>query len=216
MIDLRTYWPNPASGKQLIVQDEGVNGGAPFFATTHRYVKRGQLGGHDVLRKETYNSTGWLNAWQLRDDGTQMLEVGDEFPGKHLVYETGKEFTWGGQQQVGDIVTRQVHIDVAASTGVQTGPDNWATAKLTVEDCLPSFTNLGGMTFCDVVVVQMFQSFCRDAQCAWPAGQSTWRTRYWFAPDVGFIQTEFLQNPNGPISGRKNYAVGILETWETP
>jgi hypothetical protein len=65
--------------------------------------------------------------------------------------------------------------------------------------------------------VQMFQSFCITTQCTWPTGQATWRGRYWLAPGVGFVQTEFLQNPSGPIAPQRfNYATGMLTTWETP
>src|SRR5688572_11688897 len=192
MIDLRAYWPTLAEKKQLIVQEHATQNGNTWMGPTRRYVNRGQVRDHDVLRLDDFNASGWLNAWELRDDGTQMLEVADQFPaGKHKVYEVGKEFSWGGEQNVGDVVTRQIHVDVAASQGEVVAPQNWATAKLTFEDLLPSFTNLGGMTFSDVVVVQMFQSFCITAQCQWPSGQATWRGRYWLAPGVGFVQTEF-------------------------
>lgn len=216
-LDMRDYWPSLPTGRQQITQNEASQGGNTWFGLTQRYVNRGTVRGNPVLRLDDFNGTGWLDAWELRNDGSQILEVGDQFPSGHKVYEIGKEFSWGGVVNVGDVIIRTVHVDVAASVGEVVGPHNWGTEVLTVEAFHPTFTNGAGLAFTDVVQVRMFQSFCITSACTWPTGQATWITRHWFAPGKGIIQTEYLTVNSAPVSPQRiDSATSIITTWETP
>lgn len=212
MIDLRTYWPNPAAGEQLIVQDRTqANGGGTFKNVLRRYVNRGTVDGNPVVRLDEFNHSGWLDAWEYRDDGSQILEVGTWQGAIHKVYKTGKEIPWGGVQNVGDMIERQLEVDVSKSTGVTPGYWNYGYQKITFTDFLPSFTNDGGLTFENVVKLSVFQSWCGAQGCAYPDGQNIATMDYWLAPGVGMIQID-SQAP----TVRLNYASSIDTTWETP
>lgn len=215
-VDLRHYWPSPAAGRQLVIQTEASQGGNVWLGTTHRYVNRGKVRGADVLRLDDFGAPGWLDAWELRNDGAQTLEVADWFPSGHKVYEVGREISWGGIQSVGDVIARTIHVDVAASTGETVGPQNWGTQQLTFEAQGP-LTLPSGLTFPDTVQLRMFQSFCLTYACTWPAEQATWVTRHWFAPGVGIVQTQYLKAPGQAFDPpRIDYATSITTTWETP
>lgn len=216
--NMQSYFPTLAADEQLLVQTETAHYGAPIRSTLHRYVNRGTVGGNPVQRLDDYNASGFLDAWELRWNGSKMLEVADWFsPTHHKVYTVGKEISWGGVQNVNDMTSRQVHVNVAASQGETVGPQNWGTVVMTYEALLPTFTNVGGMDFTNVVVVRVFQSFCITTACTWPNGQATWITRHWLAPGLGFVQIEYIQNPNGPWNPtRFDYAISINRTWETP
>lgn len=212
MIDLRTYWPSPAEGEQIVVQDRTqANGGGTFKNVLRRYVNRGEVNDLPVIRLDEFNHSGWLDAWELRDDGTQILEVGTWQGTVHKVYKAGKEIPWGGAQNVGDVIERQLEVDVAKSSGVTAGYWNYGYQKITITDFLPTFTNDGGMTFSDVVKMNVFQSWCSAAGCAYPSGQNITILDYWMAPGVGMIQID-SQTP----TVRRNYASSVTNTWETP
>lgn len=217
-LDMRDYWPSLGSNQQLVSQDLASQNGSIWMGLSHRYVNRGLVRDFPVMRLEDWLSTGLVDAWELRNDGTQMLEVADWFGSQHKVYEVGKEFTWGGVVNVGDVIVRTIHVDVAASIGETVGPQNWATQELRIEAAYPTFTNPAGVTFTDVVQVKMFQSFCITWACGWPSGQSTYVTRHWFARGLGIIQTEYLMINSVSVSPQRiDYVISCpLLMWVTP
>ncbi len=210
-VDLRNYWPQPAAGLQIINQDWATS--PAFRSLLRRYVKRGQVRSNDVYRLDEYtSSTGWIDAWELRDDGTQMLEVGTwTSPTVHLVYEVGKEIQWGGSMTLNDFSTRTVHVDVSASTGVTSGYWNWGTQKITFSAFYSSFTNAHGLTFSNVVKLNVFQSWCANSGCAYPSGQNIWTMNYYLAPGVGIVELEYLTP-----TARTDAVLFASETLETP
>jgi hypothetical protein len=209
-VDLRDYWPQPAATLQIINQDWAQTS-PTFRSVLRRYVKRGQVRGVDVYRLDAYINTGWLSAWEYRDDGTQILEVATELPGSHLVYEVGKEIQWGGVMTLNDVVTRAVHVDVAASTGVTSGYWNWGTQKITFAAFYSSFTTGAGLTFSNVVKLNNFQSWCANSGCSYPSGQNIWTQNYYLAPGVGVVQIDYVS----PTT-RTDATMPVAETWETP
>jgi hypothetical protein len=215
---MRDYWPDLAANRQLVMQTKASQGGSIWMGLTHRYVNRGLVRNLPVMRLEDHLNGTMLDAWELRDDGTQMLEVADWFGAQHKVYEVGKEFTWGGVVNVGQVITRTIHVDVAASVGETTGPQNWATEELTIEALHGTLTLPNGLVFSNAVQVKMFQSFCITYACGWPSGQATWITRHWFAPGQGIVQTEYLMVNSATVSPQRlDYVEAIpLTTWATP
>lgn len=208
--DLRNYWPNPATGEQLVVQDKTSAYGPELKTILRRYVKRGTVDGHSVIRLDEYGSTGWIDGWEYRDDGSQILEVGTAQGSAHKVYKIGKEIPWGGVQNVNDVVTRSLEVDVAKSSGVSAGYWNYGYQKIELKDFISSFTNDGGLTFSDVVKMGVFQSWCANSGCAWPSGQTYVQMDYWLAPGIGIVQVDYLTP-----TARRDYASAILTTWET-
>jgi hypothetical protein len=204
--DLRAYWPDPAAGKQVIAQFAT----AAHTSLLRRYVRRGTIGGAPVAQMDEWSAQGWCDAWQYRDDGTQILEVATKQPGVHKVYKPGKEIQWGGAQQIGDVVARSVEIDVAASTGVAPGIGNYGYQKIEFEAFHPVFLNAALNLYQDVAQFKVLQTWCADAGCAYPAGQHVYRQRYWMAPGLGFVQIEYLE----PVQ-RIDYPKFIETTWET-
>jgi hypothetical protein len=211
MIDLRAYWPDPATGEQLVVQERTSAYPSIPKALLRRYVKRGTVEGNPVVRMDEYSGQGWQSGWEMRDDGTQMLEVGTAQASSHKVYKAGKEIHWGGVLEIGVPAGRSLEVDVSKSTGVTAGYWNYGYQQIELKEFICSFTNDGGLTFADVVKLGVFQSWCAASGCAYPGGQSIVTMDYWLAPGVGIVQVDYL-TPNA----RRDYAVGVLETWETP
>jgi len=214
-VDIRNYWPQPAVNNQLITQDYTLAWGPLTKTILHRYVKRGVVRGNPVYRLDDYLSTGWIDAWEYRNDGTNILEVADFVGGQHIVYSVGNEILWGGIQNIGDVLSRSVIVDVSASSGVTAGYWNYGHNSVTYSALLPTFTNDGGLTFSNVLKLHVFQSWCANTGCAYPSGQLIWTVDYWFAPSVGIIQTDYLSAP-APFTARRDFALTISETWETP
>jgi hypothetical protein len=212
MIDLRAYWPQPAAGTQLIVQSKTDAFSTPGHKTiTRRYVNRGTVEGNPVMRMDEYNSTGWLSGWEFYDDGTQLLEVGTAQSASHKIYKAGKEIQWGGEMDLEQVSARSLEVDVAKSSGVTAGYWNYGYQRIELKEFIESFENDGGLTFCDVVKLNVLQSWCATSGCAWPTGQSVVTLDYWLAPGVGIVQLDYL-TPNA----RRDYASAVVETWETP
>lgn len=207
-VDLRTYWPQPATSLQLTSQEWATS--PSFRAILRRYVGRGTVRGVGVTRLDEYAPT-WLSAWEYRDDGTQILEVATWQGTSHLVYEVGKEIQWGGVMALSAVSTRTIHVDVAASSGVTSGYWNWGTQKITFSQLYTTYTTAAGLTFANVVRLSVLQSWCANAGCAYPSGQNIWTMDYYLAPGVGIVQTDYLT----PTT-RTDAALVLSETWETP
>ena len=214
------YWPTIQAGRQQIVQFQATQGTAQWLGLTQRYVNRGSVGGYPVLRLDDFNSTGWLDAWEMRcDSGRGWLEVADHFPGgNHKVYTVGKEIPWGGTVEVGQVINLPVHVNVAASTGETSGIHNWGRQILTFEELLPTMTLPSGLVFDNVLKVHLLHSWCKaNSDCSYPANQWTWKVRYWFAPGVGIVQIQYLQSPNQTFDPpRIDYAKAVIVTHEMP
>lgn len=209
--NMNDYWPNPTTGEQLLVQHFTKVSGIETLAVLQRYKKGDTVKGLPVIQLDECFTNGWADAWEYRLDPTLgMVEVGDKTTNSHLVYLAGKEIKWGGIQNVGDKLSGSIQVDVAQSTGVSAGFWNYGSWSMTIEAFLPSFTNDGGMTFANVVQIWNFQSWCKDSGCVYPSGQNSEQTRYWLAPGIGTIQTDFLA-PNT----QRYYAKSVTRTCAT-
>lgn len=212
--DMRDYWPNPAAGEQLLVQDATIAYGPEILSVLHRYRRGPIVSGVQTLQLDDYISTsGWIDQWELKPDATAgILEYADRYVGSRLVYKAGKEIKWGKTLSVNDVIlSNPVEVDVAASSGVTAGPWNYGYNSLTIEEFIPSFTNDGGLVFSNVLKVYLYQSFCIDAACSYPAGQNIWKNRYWLAPGVGIVQTDYIAP-----DVRRDYAKTITRTVAMP
>jgi hypothetical protein len=129
----------------------------------------------------------------------------------HKVYVVGKEIQWGGVMNLYDVVSRSLQVDVSASTGVSSGYWNYGTQQITFSAFYSSFTTDAGLVFSNVVKLHIFQSWCANAGCSYPTGQSIWTMDYWLAPGVGIVQIDYLSP-----STRRDYALSLAETWPTP
>ena len=211
------YWPVIPAGRQQVVQFQATQGTAQWLGLTARYVNRGTVGGQPVLRMDEWSGQGWQDAWELRCVNGEWLEVGDWTPAGHKVYTIGKEIRWGGNVSVGQTFSNQIHVNVAASTGETTGIHNWGTQIVTFEEAIPSLTTLSGEVYTDVLKINVTQSWCIAAYCAWPAGQATWRMRYWLARGIGIVQVQYLQAPGQTFDPpRIDYAKAAIVTQEMP
>lgn len=226
--DFRAYWPNPAAGKQLLVQHATrySPGGPVADGILWRYVRGGQIGGHDVVRLDNYISDAllWYDFWKYRADPVEgLIEVADAArasdavmsPTKNIVLKAAKPIKWGGVQNVGDSITHPCEIDVAASTGVPSGPWIYGTNSVEFLDFLPTFTNEGGMVFADVVKIRFLQGWCATAACDYPAGQNLYAAVDWFAPGLGPIQVDFI-DPQTHALIRREWARAVTETTAMP
>ena len=210
-INMIDYWPNPATGEQLLVQDATKAYGPETLSVLHRYKKGGTVNGLQCIQLDDYTSNGWVDAWEYRFDATAgMLEVGDKTSNSHLVYFSGKEIKWGNVQNVGDSISGSIQVDVSKSSGVSAGAWNYGSWALNVEAVLPTFTNDGGLVFANVVQIWSLQSWCKDNACVYPSGQNITQSRYWLAPGVGIIQTDYLAP-----SARRDYAKSVTRTCAT-
>ncbi len=210
MINMADYWPSLATGYQLLVQDATVAWGADTLTILHRY-HNGSSG--IVLLDDYDHPDGWLDTWSyVKDPARGMLEISDKYPGgKNLVLKPGKEIPWGGMMNVGDVVSGNVEVNVAASTGVTAGPGNYGYQSVTLSEVIQSFTNDGGLVFPNVAKISVFQSWCKTPACDYPAGQNAYTFVYWMAPGKGFIQIDYLTAPS-PFTPRRDYAKSITET----
>lgn len=209
-VDLRSYWPQPTT-EQLVAQDHTNEWNDNRKTVLRRFVKRGTVRGTPVIRLDEYNYAGWLDAWEYRDDGSQILEVATDTPSAHIVYVIGKEIQWGGVMSLNDVVTRSVQVDVAASTGVTAGYWNYGNQKITFSSFYSTFTTDAGLVFSNVVKLRVHQAWCANAGCSYPTGQNIWSMDYFLAPGVGIVQLDYIL-PNA----RRDYVVGLAETWPTP
>lgn len=189
-VNMADYWPNPAVGEQLLVQ-HAVYGGAPDnLAVLSRFRRGGSVNGFPVIQLDDYISTGWLDAWEYRFDPTHgVIEVANKFPGKRQVYKNLKWIPWGGIVSIPSSFGQSIEVDVPNSTGVSVGPSNYGYQGITFHEVLPTFTNLGGMTFSNVVRMSVLQSWCNTWTCTYPSQQTVYNMDYWIAPGVGIIQT---------------------------
>lgn len=212
--DMADYWPNPAMGEQLIVQDATTAYGPETLTVLSRYRKGGTVDSLPVIQLDEYTATGgWLDAWEYRFDATNgVLEVADKYPSSvHKVFKIGNEIKWGGSLNVGNTIAGNVEVDLTKSTNVPSGPSIYGYHSMTLEEFIPSFTNDGGLTFSNVIKVYVFQSWCSTSTCNYPAGQNVWQIRYWLAPGVGVIQKDYLAP-----TVRRDYAKSVTLTVAMP
>jgi len=211
-VDMADYWPNPVTGEQILVQDATDAYGPGTLSVLHRYRKGGTVNNLPVIQLDDYITTGWLDAWEYRFDATHgMIEVANKFPGKRQVYRANKWIPWGGVVTIGGSIGQGLEVDLTKSTGVAAGPSNYGWQSIQFEELIPEFTNDGGLEFQDVVKIYVEQSWCINAACAYPSGQSIYQMRYWLAPGLGFVQIDYILP-----TARRDYAKSVTKTVAMP
>jgi len=208
-VNMADYWPSPAVGEQLLVQDATLAYGPEVLSVLHRYRVGAPIGGKAVTQLDDYiTTTGWLDAWFLYKNGPSIIEIANTFPvNKRNIYKVGKEITWGATMNVGDVTQGSIEIDLTKSTGIVAGPSNYGWQRITYEAFLPTFTNDGGLAFTNVVRMRVFQSWCKTNACDYPAGQSSYEMTYWMAPGLGMIQIDYISP-----TVRRDYAKSVTRT----
>ena len=174
MIDVREYWPWPATGEALTnVFDGGI-------VQTYSAAQGG------VRLRETVNGT-WKDDWFYRYDTFRgVLEYEDVYPKttalQKMMFWTpvicnicvpGKEIIWGGVQKVGDSIS-----GLCQTSGIG-GQHGWQ--RVDFQDLLVSFDTPAGKFF-DVLVLEYWQSWSNGLV----KGAKTW-----FAPGMGQIRAEW-------------------------
>jgi hypothetical protein len=188
-VNMADYWPLPALGRELLVQDVT---GAGTLMVLRKYRRIAPVSGIPVVRLDEYTEAGWVSAWEYRHDPTHgVIETANRFPGVFQPYKTGKWIIWGGQMAVGQTVQQGVEVDLRRATGVTQGPGNFGWQSVTLVAVHPTFTNAGGMTFANVAEIKVVQSWCKTWTCDFPAGQNVFDLRYWLAPGLGMIQVDY-------------------------
>ena len=211
--DMRHYWPNPAHGTQLIVQDAtDAFGPIGHFSILRRYRQGGTINGSFVVSLDEYLADQFLSSWKYRFDPVHgMIEVSNSFPGVLQIYKPGKWIPWGGVMSVGDVLSQGLEADPAQGYGVIVGMGNYGWQSLEFETFHPQFTNAGGLDFENVVQILVMQSWCTTNACNFPGGQNVFQIRYWLAPATGAIQTEYILPTH-----RIDYAKSVTETIALP
>lgn len=215
-IDMKNYFPTVTGSNALIKLVSSLNTNGTTSANT--LITQYSASGTTLLQKDfalRQNLSGydWVDTWYMKRKPTKLIEYRDDYPTANgtqaLVYETNKEINWGGTYTIGQEVTSNVVADPAQSIGLNASdPWRYAFHSFKLENILSSFT-VGGTTYSNVAVVYHYQIICADSQCNYlngPTSAKIYVLRFWLAPQVGIVQTEYIYNNDTPgTNGRIDY-----------
>lgn len=118
MFDCADFWPHPRPGEMIRLQYDGPANIRSDYVLADDGV---------TLLCKDYHSNVWRDTWLIRFDPTRgVLEYGDDYPTSGIEklllgpirktrFQPGKEISWGGKHDVGDVISSQCIIDHSLS-----------------------------------------------------------------------------------------------------